>query len=183
MTRLAVLLLGVAAACASSSSSSNPPASAPQSVRVSGGGGSATGTRIDPSLAPHATTVMFPVEDVWRFLPFVWDSLGIPKVSIDPKSHILSNGGMKVRQRLGKTPLSRFIDCGQTQIGPNADSYEVFLTVTSQVVSAGAGQATLATVVEAAAKPLNFNQEYSRCSTRGELEDRIAKAIKGQFKP
>jgi hypothetical protein len=182
MTRLTVLLLGVAA-CASSSSSTTPATSAPQSVRVSGGGGSATGTRIDPSLAPHATTVAFPVEDIWRFLPFVWDSLGIPKVSIDPKSHTLSNGGMKIRQRLGKTPLSRFIDCGQTQIGPNADSYEVFLTVTSQVVSAGTGQSTIATVVEAAAKPLNFNQEYSRCSTRGELEDRIAKGIKGQFKP
>jgi hypothetical protein len=182
MSRFALILLVAASGCASStgSTTTGSPA-APQTVRV-GQMGSGGSTTMNVSTAAHVTTVAFPVEDVWRFLPTVWDSLGIPKALIDPKSHTLSNQGMKIRQRLGKVPLSRYIDCGTTQIGPNADSYEVYLTVTSQVVSASASEATISTVVDAAARPLNFSQEYSRCTTRGLLESRVVDGIKAQFK-
>ena len=120
------------------------------------------------------------VDDAWLQLAHVYDSLAIPKVLIDPKTHTISNQGQKIRQRLGRTSLSRFIECGTTQIGPNADSYEVFLTVTTHLAAEGAGS-RLSTTVEAVARPLTFNQTYSRCSTKGVLETRIADALKARL--
>ena len=184
MTRLALCCLAVLCGCASSGSSSTNAAApaAPQSIRVSGGGGGATGTTMNVSTPTHTSTLAMPLSDVWHFLPAAWDSLGIPKGIIDDKGHSIATGGMKIRGRLGKTPLSRYLDCGQTQIGPNADSYEVYLSVTTQLSANGTDQTNVATTVDAAAKPLNFNQECSRCSTRGELERRIADGVKAQIK-
>ncbi len=180
MPRLAVLSLVALAACASSGPT---PGSGSSGQTISIGAGGAGGTaRLNTSVSAAVSSVPFPLDDVWRFLPAAFDSLGIPKALIDPATHTLGNQGMKVRQRLGKTPLSRFIDCGSTQIGPSADTYEVFLTVATQLQSAGTGT-TISTTVEAVAKPLNFNQEYSRCSSRGVLESRIVDAIRKEMTP
>jgi hypothetical protein len=181
MNRIFLIGVSVLCACASSSGSTASAPAAPQSIRVSGGGGGATGTTMNVSTPAVTSSLAMPLADVWHFLPAAWDSLGIPKGIIDAKGYSLATGGIKIRGRLGKTPLSRYLDCGQTQIGPNADSYEVYLSVTTQLAAAGE-QTTVSTTVDAAAKPLNFSQEYSRCSTRGELERRIADGVKAQIK-
>ncbi|MEP7002231.1 MAG: hypothetical protein ABI969_17210, partial [bacterium] len=77
---------------------------------------------------------------------------------------------------------SRFIDCGTTQIGENADTYDVYLTVVSQLEeNKTSGLAILHTTFEAMARPIAFSREYARCSSRGELEKRIANAVKAQL--
>lgn len=180
MGRLALLSLVLLAACASSGPTPGAGSST-QTISI-GSGGSGGTTRMNTSTTSSVANVPFPLADVWRFLPEAYDSLGIPKSLINPATRVISNQGMKIRQRLGKTPLSRFIECGMTQIGPNADSYEVFLTVSTQLAAAGSGT-TITTTVDAVAKPLNFAQEYSRCSSKGVLEPRIVDALKKQLTP
>ena len=132
-----------------------------------------------PRYIDSSTTALnFPLEQVWKVLPVVMDSASIPIATLEPAKHLIGNSGFKLRQRLGKVSLSRYIDCGTTQIGPNADSYEVVLTVFVQA-QAGASNTTNVTLsIDASAKPVSFNQAYSSCSSKGALETRLLDLIK-----
>jgi hypothetical protein len=69
-----------------------------------------------------------------------------------------------------------------TQVGENADSYDVYRTVVSQVEKdATTGLAILRTTFESTAHPIAFSREYSRCSSRGEFEKRLAAAVMDQL--
>jgi hypothetical protein len=163
-----LLLLTSLAACASSGSSAAPP---PASRTVSAGGASLTMTGNDPS---NVHTIAFSVDKVWRALPAVFDSIGIPVATLDPAKRSIGNSGFKIRGRLKGVPLSRYIDCGNsTQIGPNADSYDVNITLMADVRPAESGTSTVTTTMDAVARPANFAQEYSQCSSKGALETRF----------
>jgi hypothetical protein len=174
--RIAILSLAAVTACASAASTADPSAPRVQVIQADGIGGSlkVVGGVTDAS----ATPLNVGAEEAFQVMPLVYDSLSIPKTWLEPKQFMISSQGFKIRSRMGKTALSRYIDCGSTQIGNNADSYDVFMTVTSKLVPNGKDAATLSTTVEASAKPLSFNQEYGHCSSRGELERRIAEVAK-----
>jgi len=174
MRRIGMLsMMVVLFACASSGA---VPRSAPtETLRVAGAGGGAL--TLTSSSQANATSVPFPVEQVWRVLPAVYDSLEIPITTLDGAKRLVGNSGLTLRRQLGKVSLSRYINCGSTQIGENADSYEVHLTVMTTVQPDESGLATVATTFEAMAKPITFAQNFSRCTSKGVLEKRIADAI------
>jgi hypothetical protein len=175
MRRIAVLGLVAAVGCASGSTSTT---SRPQTMRVVGQGGLA-GSQVSMTASSTSSTTKldFPLEAIWRSLAFAYDSLKIPITTIDPKRHLFGNEGMKVRQKLGNVMLSKYIDCGQAQIGPSADSYDVYMEVTTTVRSISAGQSEVSTLVTSAAKPLTFGQEYSSCQTKGTIETAISSIV------
>ena len=165
-------------ACASTGSAPEDSPARRQTMRVGG----RAGATIVAEAVPNVTKVPYTVEEVWRVLPAVYEALEIPTALLDSKAHVISNQGSKLRQRLGKVPLSRFIECGTTQIGPNAETYDVQLSVVTRVDPDSPTGSKIATTVEAAAKPVAFSQEYSRCSSKGELETRIAEMVSQQLK-
>lgn len=171
MRRLALLTLIGAAACASSTSI--PVASHPTSIPIVG-----SDVRITANDAPYTTTFAFSVERVWRTLPVAFDSLGLPLTVMDAKQHLIGNQGVKLRQQLGGVPLSKYMDCGHAQNVASADSYEVFLSLVATVQSNANGGADLVTTMEAAARPLTYAQDYSRCSTSGTLQNRLAALVR-----
>ena len=167
-----VSLLIAAGACGGSTSSS-APAPASSILRVSGPGGNANIAMSgnDPS---SVQKVPYALDKVWRALPAVFDSLGIPVANLDQAQHTLGNNAFKVRSRLKGVPLSRYLDCGNsTQIGPNADSYDVVLTMMAEVHPADAGASSVRQTVSAMARPATFSQDYSQCSSKGALETRF----------
>jgi hypothetical protein len=151
-------------------------------MRVMGGGGTGAAATIDmrSAVTPSTAKVASSLDRVWRALPAAYDSLKIPLTTLDATKHLIGNEGMKIRQRLGTVALSQYIDCGQAQIGPSADSYEVYLNITTTARAISPTETELSTVVESAAKPITFNQEYSRCSSKGSLETRIAALVRAQ---
>ncbi|MBL0169178.1 MAG: hypothetical protein IPP90_00405 [Gemmatimonadaceae bacterium] len=177
-----VLLLSLALlpACASSSGGS---ASAPSSRPATQTMGSADVGSLTVSATSTADVTHLPntVDAVWRILPSVFDSVGIPVTTIDQARKSIGNAGYKTRARLGKAPLSRYLDCGNTQIGPNADSYDVFMSVITTVSPEGASGAMLTTIVDAQSRPVTYNQAYSRCSSKGGIEIRIADLVKARL--
>lgn len=175
MRRIAVLSLIAAAACGAGKTSTT---SQPQTMRVVGQGG-LTGNQLSMTSSSTASTTKldFPLETIWRSLASAYDSLKIPITTIDPKKHLFGNEGMKVRQKLGNVLLSKYIDCGQAQIGPSADSYDVYMEITTTVHSLSAGQTEVSTLVTSAAKPLAFGQEYSSCQTKGTIENAISAIV------
>ena len=137
--------------------------------------------RMTAAAKPHVTTVAFSVDPVWRALPAVYDSLGLPLTVMDTKQHLIGNQGVTLRQKLGGVRLSKYIECGNAQIGLSADSYDVFLSVVTHVRPNDPVGTDIVTTVDAAAKPMTFSQEYSRCSTTGEIEKRIAELVTATF--
>ena len=176
-TMLQVATLAAVGACATSPSAV-PVRPATQTIGSADVGGT---IRIASGSGPDVTTLPFALAQVWTALPLALDSLAIPIAKNDANAHIIGNESFKVRQRLGKTSLSRFLDCGQTQIGPNADSYDVMLTVLAQLQPASATSTTISTTVQAMAKSATFNQGYSQCSSKGELETRLLNMLKAQL--
>ncbi len=173
-----VVLLALITACASSTSTSAPPTAKPATQTI----GSGTGALVmSASASADVTHLPYSVDAVWRILPSVFDSVGIVVATVDQARKSIGNPGYKVRARLGKVTLSRYLDCGNTQIGPNADSYDVFLSVMTTVVAEGAQGATLSTIVDAQARPATFNQAYSRCSSKGGIEIKIADLVKARL--
>lgn len=179
MTR-ALLVIAAATACASSSTVGGAARPVSQDITIGGSGGGDRFT-ITRSTAPNVNGLPFAPDRVWKALPAAFDSVAVPIATLDAPSKTIGNEGFKIRQRLGTVALSRYFDCGTTQIGPNADSYDVFLTVLIQVQAAGAGS-RLVTSVEASARPITFSQAYSRCTSRGTLEARLLDAIKAQLR-
>ena len=175
MRALFALFLAVLSSCASSGSP-EPGRPIAQTVRLNGG--SAGSLTINPSTSGSATPLPYTVQQVWRVLPQVFDSLGIPIGVLDPAAYQVGNSGYKLRRQLGGVPLSRYFNCGETQIGPNADSYEVYLRAMAQVNANPDGTATIATTMDAAARPMAFAQDYTRCSSTGQLEARILEATR-----
>jgi hypothetical protein len=121
----------------------------------------------------------------WKFMPAVFATLEIPIESYNSESGVIGNSGLKLYRRLGKIPLTRALDCGQTQIGPNADSYEVVLSVLTKVQRArgDTSNTTVATTIEAAARPIQFRGDPVRCSSKGLLEARIVEVLKVHLTP
>lgn len=170
---LAALWLG---ACASGTSTST---ARPATQTV---GRSDIGTLVMSTTgSAEVTSLPYSADAVFRILPVVFDSLGVPIASLEPSKKEIGNPGYRIRSRLGKTSLSRYLDCGSTQIGPNADNYDVVLTVMATVVADGASASKLTTVVEAQARPATYNQAYSRCSSKGGIETRLADLAKAQL--
>jgi hypothetical protein len=120
-----------------------------------------------------------PYLTVWRVLPLAFDSAAVQLSLIDPKKHVMANEGFKIRQKLGKERLSTLFECGTTQVGPNADSYELFITVHSYLepVKGDSTRTRMTVAVTAAGKPLQFAQDYSRCTSKTMLERKMLDVV------
>ncbi|MGH7712462.1 MAG: hypothetical protein ACREOG_14325 [Gemmatimonadaceae bacterium] len=173
MRASSLLFLASIFACASSGAVSEQPVT-PQ-TRGAGLGDGRTMTTTTSSISGE---LPFPVERVWAILPSVYDSLGVPATDVNASTRIVGNSGLKVRRRLGALPLSRILDCGTTQGGPSAETYEIVMTIRTRLQPAGASATTLATEIEASGRPVSFAGNDVRCMSKTTLEKRIFETVK-----
>jgi hypothetical protein len=173
-------LLGLVG-CASSGTTIERPAT-PQTVRVTGSAAGNLSVGMTTTTDAKVVRVSAAPADVWRVLPGVFDSFAIPLSSVDARTRVLGNTGFNVRRRLGSIPLPRLIDCGTTQGGPSADTYDIRLSVLTQVMPGESGGSSIVTTVDAMGRPVAFAGEYVRCSTTGSLETRITDAVQAQLR-
>jgi hypothetical protein len=171
---IALIVVGVTG-CASGGGAASQQGE--QTVHVAGSGGGFL--RVRGGDGARSATLAMPLARAWVALPAVFDSLGLQVSEHDEINHVIGISGMKVHKQLGKTPLSRYVDCGNTQGFPSADSYDVQLLVRTQLEAQADGNTVVATVVEAVGRPMTVAGEFTRCSSKGILEDRIADALKG----
>jgi hypothetical protein len=175
MRRSVLLSLLAVTACASGGSSGQSD----QTVHVGGSGGGFL--RVRGADGAKLVAIDHPVNRVWDALPAVFDSLGLPISEHDPANHIIGIAGMKAHKQLGKTSLAKYIDCGSAQGYPSAETYDIQLSVRTQVESHDKNATTIGTVVEAVGRPMAFSGEYVRCSSRGALEEAIVDELKRQL--
>jgi len=179
MRRLVVAMLATAVVAGCASSPGSAISGRDQTVHLSDGSSS---LRIQPSDPMSTATLPYSADAIWNVMPSVFDSLGIAVGTLDPDTRVIGNTALKVHGRLGSTPLSKYIDCGQTQGFASADTYDVHLSVLTQVSPGPGNSATIATIVEAVARPAQFKGDYSRCESRGELEVRIPRVVTARLR-
>jgi hypothetical protein len=137
---------------------------------------------IGSSVVEGVATVAAPIDKVWAVLTSSYDSLGIPLTAIDPGSHTVGNGGVILHRKLGKARLSEYINCGNSQGGPSADTYEVNFSVTTRLSPSSSTGTVVTTVVNAAGKPASLSGDYIPCGTTGGLETRLVRLMEAQLK-
>lgn len=165
---------------------SNAPHAAPprvETVRITNSAGGTSAISIMPSAQGYEASVAASPGPVWRALPAAYDSLKIPVTRLDSADRIIGGADLRVRRVLGKVRLSRYLECGTTQIDPNADSYEIHLSVLTRVHPAASGGSMIATTVEAMARSVSFAAEWVRCTSKGELESRLVQVVMSQVQP
>lgn len=180
--RLALLLsVATLAGCASSQGSSGSPAP-DQTVRIpSSGGGTATTLSIASSTSAAVKTLPVSMERIWSVLPAVYDSMGIPVMNRDAATHTIGNPSLKIRRRLADVPLSRYLECGDTQGAPSADSYEILLSMNTTLQSGGADATTVTTSVDGLGRPVFVSAEYIHCGSKGGLEKRFFAVLNAEL--
>lgn len=115
-------------------------------------------------------------EVVFAALGAAYQDMGIAVGTIDAPNRTTGNTQVRARGRLGRHPVSKYLDCGQTVLrGPAADAYPVRISVLSTVVPAGQGS-RLRTVVEAGYTTAEASGTVA-CTSTGELESAIARTV------
>jgi hypothetical protein len=138
----------------------------------------ATPLRVERQRAAIGGTVSAPVEQVWTVIASVYRELGIELTTVLTDTYTLGNESLKIRRSLAGTPLSRYLDCGAgTGIGPNADYYNVQMSIVTQLSPNTSGGTDIRSVVDATATPVSLGSNPVVCSSTSLLESRIAKMV------
>jgi hypothetical protein len=119
---------------------------------------------------------------IWGVLPSVFASLDIDPEMIDPTT--LAIGTQRQRtSRVDGNLLSVFLDCGGGVAAPNANSYDVSLSLFVQLVARGSGSTLVRTVVDATAQSRYNQSDQIQCASFGTLERRVIGLIDEGLRP
>jgi hypothetical protein len=181
--RFVLLTLVLAGACASSQA--NPP------VEMSGGSqrivnpvGSG-GATLGPVAAQAGIAARFksPPDSVFAALQDVYKELGVPLTLVDPAGRAIGNQSFRTRRRLGNAPMQNYLDCGGSGGQPNAETYDISLSLVSYVQVEGAESTLITRITASGNDPSLGRGNAMACSTTGELEKRIETATRAKLNP
>lgn len=178
--RLSLLALGALAISACGNAGPSPQEIAPSGQYVSFD--PVTGAFHQSTLIPAQTRGPDTLTDLTTkravaLLPRVYAELNIPVTSFDPKLHLIASSNRPVTLQVGGLRPSMVLDCGMGAYGPNADRYQVSLTIYTGVSGDSLGPAVVETRLSARAVP-NGLSSYVPCSSTGRLEDAIAQKLR-----
>jgi hypothetical protein len=127
--------------------------------------------------------VAAPADRVWQALGGVYADLGLEVNFREPAARRVGTCYQKLRTRLGGEMLSTFVECGESRGAPNADRYEIALTVLTTVESTGPGSAKVYTfVLGVGLDATGTASNRLWCYTKGVLEERIRQAVEAQLR-
>jgi hypothetical protein len=113
---------------------------------------------------------------IWGVLPSVFESLNIDAEMMDPTTFVIGTERLRTA-RVDGTRLSAFLDCGGGVAGPNADTYDVLLSLFVQLEGRSAGSTVVRTVLDAVAQSRYNQSDQIQCASFGTLERRVVGLI------
>ena len=178
----AVLLVGVSG-CASTSASTTGDfgGSSVQTAVIQNAQGAARGLNMVSTTEVNSALINAPVEKAWAALQEVYATLNIPVTDLNQQARTIGNNAYRVRRRIGDVPTMRALDCGGDSGMPNAETYQLLLTVKSRIIPSDAGGSVVQTTLEGTGKNATTAASSDvRCSSMGALEKRIADLVKAK---
>jgi len=166
----------VAAACASSGSTpaagAAPPPVATTRVVTTTNRTLAVSAIDNP--AASVRTINATPKSVWEAVQAVYTELQIPVTEIDQTGMTIRNSTLHVRRTLAGERMTRWLECGGPGSMPNAETYQIDGTLSTQVIPGKDGTgADLVTYFTAMATPVAFSGAPVNCASSMELEKRI----------
>ncbi|HEX5076004.1 MAG TPA: hypothetical protein VFW03_22515 [Gemmatimonadaceae bacterium] len=172
---LPFLILAIAPSCASSGSSPDPGIASPTERVVAADTHGAYRTTVSPNAKAHLPASPSRVFDA---LKSVYRELGVPPGIDDPTTGRFGNTDFWKTGKLGGEPISMYLNCGDSIMGPAADTYRIYISLVSQVQPDGKGETNLETAFVAQARNMEgTTSDRVSCGTTGRLEEQIRKRL------
>jgi len=173
----AALAAALGTACSSGTGAAPPTVTTTATTRTL----DAPGAKIDLSTNEEhnviQSSILSPVDTVWKVLPGVFLELDVEPNTVDPTTHVIANTQFTVRRSLGGVKLSRYVDCGTNITGAAADQMQVTMSLTVQALGDSGNVTTLRTQVEAHGVAEGTSGVQVTCATTGALEARVARMV------
>lgn len=126
----------------------------------------------------HTTELLGTPQEVFPLVAKVYDELGIPIEMLQTSSFILGNNSFRARRQIGKIPMARIVDCGASATGARANSDVIIFNLKTQIREVGPNSVVVETSLSATAQSVEgASTNTVGCSSRGELEKRIAAGV------
>ncbi len=179
----AAALLAVVTGCASKSASKSGDfgTSSVQTAVIQNAQGAATGINMVSTTEVNSVLINAPVDKAWAALQEAYATLTIPVTELNQQTRVIGNNAYRVRRRIGDVPTMRALDCGGDSGMPNAETYQLLLSVKSRIIANDAGGSVVQTTLEGTGKNATTAASSDvRCSSMGALEKKIADLIKAK---
>jgi hypothetical protein len=102
-----------------------------QTAVIGNAGGNARGMNMVSVTEVNRTLVAAPPERAFQALSAAYATLNIPVTDINQQARTLGNNAFRTRRRIGDVPTMRALDCGGDSGMPNAETYQLTLTIQS----------------------------------------------------
>jgi hypothetical protein len=143
--------------------------------------GAATGITMVSTTEVNSALINAPVDKAWAALQEAYTTLSIPVTELNQQARTIGNSAYRVRRRIGDVPTMRALDCGGDSGMPNAETYQLLLTVKSRVIPSDAGGSVVQTTLEGTGKNATTAASSDvRCASMGALEKRIVDLVKAK---
>ena len=178
----ASLVIGVSGcATPSAGASGDFGGSSVQTAVIQNAQGAARGINMVSTTEVNSVLINAPVEQAWAALQEAYATLTIPVTELNQQSRTIGNAAYRIRRRIGDVPTMRALDCGGDSGMPNAETYQLVLTVKSRIIPNDAGGSVVQTTLEGTGKNATTAASSDvRCSSMGALEKRIADLVKAK---
>jgi hypothetical protein len=181
-TRVLLVAVVTAAGCASGSSGGATPTPnvtvTPVTQRIITPGSTLNINTVDVN-AGYSQVIIGTMDAAWTALNVVYSDLKIPITTLVDAQHLVGNESFKVRRRVGEIPMQQILDCGNAQGIPNAETYDILMTISSYLAPNPKGGLNLITRIDATGRSPNFARENAvACHSSGTLEKDIAERVR-----
>ena len=180
---LALATAGIFTACAASTSSPDldiAPTSTVATTRgvtATGGASTVIASAMNIDLDVRLVVTGTP-DQAWTALTAVYQELGIPLSVNDAASKTIGNTGWRTRRSIVRVPAQRYLDCGSSGTIQNAETYQLTLSIISNVKPNPRGGAVVSTAITGTGKnPITSSSAEVRCASTGDLELRIREMV------
>ena len=125
-----------------------------------------------------ALVVNAPEETVWDATVTLFEEFGLEVTRLEQANRTIGSSGRRTRRLNGKR-LSTYLDCGMSRTaGPNADRYDVAVSLTIQVSVETSRSARVRTTLQGRGRPRTSNGNAVLCSSNGDLEGHIIETLR-----
>ncbi len=181
-TRVLLVATITAAGCASGSSGGSQPTPnvtvTPVTQRIVTPGSTLNINTVDVN-SGYSQIIDGTMDAAWTALNVVYSDLKIPITTLVDAQHLVGNESYKVRRRVGPIPMQQILDCGNAQGIPNAETYDILMTISSHLAPNPKGGLNLITRIDATGRSPNFARENAvACHSSGTLEKDIAERVR-----
>lgn len=181
MIRRLALAVVVSSACAKSAPAPDVSV-APVTDHIVFSSGSGISLDRSAETVGISAAIAAPADQVYAALVAVYRDLKVALTDANQAQRVLGNQALKIRRSLGGVPMQNYMDCGGQPGQPNAETFDLSLSLMSYVTAGTDGGSNLTTRLSGVGSDPNHGQgNQMRCSSTGELEARIAKMIKLQL--